>query len=88
MDTMNWEIFGLVAGAITVSGFLPQIIKGYKTKSLKDLSYLLSTLIGVGMFMWVIYGAVFGSLSIILANTVGVTLNLTLLIMKYKYSKN
>lgn len=85
---MNWEIFGLVAGAITVSGFLPQIIKGYKTKSLKDLSYLLSTLIGVGMFMWIIYGIVFGSLSIIVANTVGVILNLTLLVMKYNYSKN
>lgn len=85
---MNWEIFGLVAGAITVSGFLPQIIKGYKTKSLNDLSYLLSTLIGVGMFMWIIYGIVFGSLSIIVANVVGVTLNLTLLLMKYNYSKN
>ena len=84
---MNWEIFGLVAGAITVSGFLPQIIKGYKTKSLNDLSYLLSTLIGVGMFMWIIYGIVFGSLSIIVANVVGVTLNLILLIMKYNYSK-
>ena len=84
---MNWEVFGLVAGAITVSGFFPQIIKGYQTKSLKDLSYLLSTLIGVGMFMWIIYGVVFGSLSIIVANTVGVILNLTLLIMKYNYSK-
>ena len=84
---MNWEIFGLVAGAITVSGFLPQIIKGYKTKSLNDLSYLLNTLICVGMLMWTIYGIVLGSLSIIVANVVGVTLNLTLLIMKYNYSK-
>ena len=84
---MNWEIFGLVAGAITVSGFLPQIIKGYKTKSLNDLSYLLNTLICVGMLMWIIYGIVFGSLSIIVANVVGVILNLILLIMKYNYSE-
>jgi len=32
---MNWEIFGIMAGLITSSGFIPQIIKGYKTKKIR-----------------------------------------------------
>jgi len=84
---MNWEIFGLIAGAITLSAFVPQIFKAYKTKSLKDLSYFLNIFIGLGMLMWIIYGINLGSLSIVLANSIGVVLNVTLLIMKYVYSK-
>ena len=32
---LTWEIFGIIAGLITASGFFPQIIKGYRTKRLK-----------------------------------------------------
>lgn len=85
---MNWEIFGMVAGAITVSGFIPQIIKGYKNKTLDDLSYLLNSLIGLGMLMWIFYGIKIGSASVIAANIVGVSLNMTLIIMKYYFSNN
>ena len=84
---MNWEIFGLVAGVFTLSGFLPQIIKGYKSKSLDDLSYFLNILLGAGMVLWMIYGVAVESFSIILVNVIGVMLNVTLISMKYKYSK-
>lgn len=84
---MNWELFGLAAGAITVFGFVPQIVKGYRTKHLKDLSYLMNGLLGVGMGMWLIYGINKKDIAIIAANIVGVAFNITLILMKYYYSK-
>ncbi len=84
---MNWELFGIIAGIITVSGYVPQIIKGYKTKHLTDLSYFLNILMGVGMVMWLVYGIHLKSIAIIFANILGVSLNLTLILMKYFYSR-
>lgn len=84
---MNWELFGLVAGIITVSGFVPQIVKGYRTKHLKDLSYMMNALLLLGMTMWFIYGINKRSVAIVATNLVGMAFNLTLLLMKYYYSK-
>lgn len=85
---MNWEIWGITAGLITSSGFIPQIIKGYRSKSLEDLSYLLNTFLAAGMGMWLVYGIVIRSVSVIVANIIGVVLNLVLIGMKYYYEKN
>ena len=84
---MNWELFGLAAGAITVSGFVPQIVKGYKTKHLKDLSYMMNALLLSGMTMWFFYGINKRSVAIVATNLIGMAFNLALLIMKYYYSK-
>lgn len=84
---MNWEVFGLIAGGIAVSSFIPQIIKGYKTKKLEDLSYLLAVFFSIGMLMWVIYGFHIKSLSVTISNFVGLCFSSILLGMKYYYSK-
>ena len=84
---MNWQLFGIIAGVFTSFGFVPQIIQGYKTKHLKDLSYLMNGLIGFGMGMWLVYGINRGDAAIIVANTTGVIFNIALLAMKYYYGK-
>lgn len=84
---MNWELFGLAAGAITVSGFVPQIVKGYRTKHLKDLSYMMNVLLTTGFTMWLIYGMNKKDTAIIAANFVGIIFNITLMTMKFYYGK-
>ena len=84
---MNWELFGIMAGAVTASGFLPQIIKGYRTKKLGDLSYFMLVFLVLGMTMWIVYGLNIKSLSVVAANVVGISFNITLIGMKYFYSK-
>ena len=84
---MNWQIFGLVAGAVTMAGFVPQIAKGYKTKHLKDLSYMMNVLLLTGMAMWLFYGLNKKDNAILFTNVTGIILNLTLIAMKYHYSK-
>ena len=85
---MSWEILALIAGAITVSGFLPQIYRGYKTKHLDDLSYLMLIFLSIGLALWLLYGIHLDSVPIILANAAGVICTITLILMKFKYSKN
>ena len=84
---MFWELWGIAAGLVVGSGYIPQIIKGYKTKRLDDLSYYLNILMGFGMLMWIIYGLAISSLAVIATNMLGVFLNSVLLVMKYYYSR-
>lgn len=84
---MSWTIVGVIAGLITVSGFFPQIYKGYRTKRLDDLSYFMLSLLGTGMFLWILYGIHIGSFPVIMANIIGVSCNVILIIMKRHFSR-
>ena len=80
------EVFGLIAGIITSIGFIPQIIRGYRTKKLDDVSYYMPTVLAIGMTMWFIYGLLKEALAIILANIIGISCCCILIILKKKYS--
>ncbi|MCD6211080.1 hypothetical protein DRN80_02255 [Methanosarcinales archaeon] len=84
---MFWTIFGLIAGFMCITSFIPQILKGYRTKKLDDLSYLLLSFMGSGMFLWILYGIHIGSIPVIITNVMGVCCNILLLVMKFIYSK-
>jgi MtN3 and saliva related transmembrane protein len=84
---MNWQYFGILAAAITTAGFIPQIIQGYKTKHLKDLSYAMNFLLTLGFGLWLIYGIARKDMVIVVANIAGVILNITLITMKWHYSR-
>jgi MtN3 and saliva related transmembrane protein len=86
MDSTLLELLGLIAGAITSIGFIPQIIRGYRTKKLDDVSYYMPAILVIGMLLWFIFGVFFNSIAIMVANAFGVGCNLTLIIMKKKYS--
>jgi MtN3 and saliva related transmembrane protein len=80
------EVFGLIAGIITSIGFIPQIIRGYRTKKLEDVSYYMPIVLTIGMAMWFIYGFLKEALAIIIANIIGVSCSIILIILKKKYS--
>ena len=80
------ELFGLIAGAVTSMGFIPQLIKGYKTKRLEDISYLMPIVLTIGMTMWFIYGLLISAIAVIIANIVGVSCCLILIGLKKRYS--
>ena len=86
MDPSALEIFGLVAGAITSISFIPQLIRGYKTKKLEDVSYLMFIVLGFGMTLWLTYGVLKDALALVVANAFGVGCCLLLIFMKKRYS--
>ena len=86
MDSTTIELIGLTAAFITSIGFLPQIIKGYKTKKLDDISYYMPAVLAIGMTLWLIYGILIHSISVISANIFSISCSISLIIMKKIYS--
>ncbi|TBR09701.1 MAG: hypothetical protein EPO63_04620 [Candidatus Nitrosotenuis sp.] len=80
-------ILGTIASVLVTVGWIPQIIRGYKTKSLSDVSYYLMTLISAGSVLWIFYGVGINDKIIIGVNIAILIFNLTLLSMKVRYSK-
>lgn len=81
------DVLGLVAAALTLSGFVPQILKSYTTKKMEDISYFFMILFMIGFSLWLVYGLYKNDWVIIAANVVGIIFNSVLLAMKYKYSR-
>jgi MtN3 and saliva related transmembrane protein len=85
---MSFDIFtwlGFAAGAITSLGFLPQLVKGFKTKSLHDVSSWMPLILAAGMSLWLAYGVLRNDIAIIAANTFGIGCNVLLILLKKRY---
>jgi len=85
MDT--WILLGMVAGLFTTVGFVPQIIKGYRTKRMDDVSLFMPILLSVGMGLWLAYGVVLNDLPIVFWNAAALTFNLIIVAIKMKYKR-
>lgn len=83
-----WFFIGSMAALLTMFGFVPQIIKMYRTESVRDVS--LGTLVqfGVGVFCWLLYGLHLKDIIIIVANAVILVTLLIALILFFRYKKN
>ena len=71
-------ILGLAASACTMSAFVPQVVKTWRTRSSADLSVGMYALLTVGAALWLAYGLFIRDLPVVLTN--GVTLALLLIV--------
>jgi MtN3 and saliva related transmembrane protein len=85
MDLMT--LIGLTAGFITTTGFIPQIVKGYRTRSMRDVSLTMPLVLMVGMTLWLIYGIYLRDVPIIFWNAVAIGLNGVLVLLKVRISE-
>jgi len=67
---MVWMILGIAAASLTMFGFVPQIIKMWKTHSAKDVSGFTLIQFGSGVTLWILYGIHLRDFIIIGANAV------------------
>lgn len=79
------QIIGLVAGTITSITFLPQVIRIWKTRSAKDLSMLMLTLLIIGTSLWFSYGFMMQDTAIIYTNSMVLAMSLVMMFFKLKY---
>jgi len=77
-------VFGYIAAACTTISFIPQAIKVYRTKSTKDISSAMFSLMTLGVAFWLIYGLMINSFPIVAANVVTLFLSLYILLMKLR----
>lgn len=86
-DEFSLGILAIIAGVLILSGWVPQIIKGYRTKHLKDVSIYLMILICIGAILWLIYGIELNDPYIIGTNVSAIILTMIVLGMKLKYER-
>ncbi len=76
---------GLAAGAFTTLSFAPQLVRIWKRRSARDISYtaLLSFILGISLWLW--YGLLVNSIPVIVANAVSILLNVSILALKIRH---
>ncbi len=77
------ELLGFATATLTTAAFLPQVAKTWSSGSARDFSVLWIAMFASGLALWLVYGIVIGSLSLIAAN--GLTLALVLSIAWIKW---
>ena len=79
------DIIGFIGGALTTLALVPQAVKAWRTKHTRDISIWWILTLTVGVFLWLVYGILIGSMPIIAANTATLILAVIVLILKMKY---
>ncbi len=84
---IEWKIIGIIAAICTTSGFIPQIIRGIRTKRLDDISPIMYILLIVGLSLWLSYGIHIEDMILTVANATGLAFSLFIIFLRFKYTK-
>ena len=87
LDDTVMGVIGILAGILILAGWVPQILKGYRTKKLTDVSSYLMILIFAGAVLWLVYGMALDDVYIIGVNLAAMVLTMIVLSMKLKYER-
>lgn len=88
MDGMNWtQVIGMIAGILTASSLLPQLIKTLKEKKAEDVSIGMLVVLFLGVGLWIVYGVMRDDLPIIITNSFSLLLNATMIGLRFKYNR-
>ena len=78
-------LVGLLAGTLSIIGYLPQVWKTYTTKHSKDLSMKWLLITFGSQVLWFTYGILTGILPVILTSSSTCVMTSSLILMKRKY---
>jgi len=76
------ELLGFTAAALSTISFLPQLIKIWRFRSVKDISTGMYVIYTFSVILWLIYGIIIKSEPLILAEILTLIFVSTILIMK------
>ncbi|MEL7562254.1 SemiSWEET family transporter [Dehalogenimonas sp. 4OHTPN] len=82
-----WYLVGAAAAVLTTFGFVPQIIKMRRTRSVKDISLLTLIQFCVGVTIWGVYGWHLKDPVIVAANLVSLIILLSAIAMYFRYRR-
>lgn len=85
---MFWSTVGTIAAICTTVGFIPQIIRGIKTKELRDVSPVMLALLLVGCSLWLAYGIHLKNPIIAFANGFTLSFVITIFMLRFIYKRN
>ncbi len=77
------ETLGFIAAILSSISFLPQLIKIWRFRSVKDISTWMYVIYTFSVILWLIYGIIIKSEPLILAEILTLILVSAILTMKY-----
>ena len=77
-----FEAVGLIAACLTTSAYLPQAFRIWRSRSARDVSLVMYVMMTSGTVLWLAYGLLVGSLSLIAANVAGLLMVGSVLVLK------
>jgi MtN3 and saliva related transmembrane protein len=85
---MSITTIGLMAAFLTTVAAVPQVIRCWRTRHVRDISLWQPLLLVVGMIFWLWYGLLLGDPPLIIGNIVSLLLNITLIYFKFHFAPN
>ena len=86
--TISNEIIGLVAGILTATAMIPQVVKTIKEKDAENISPFMVIILILGTGTWTYYGTLKDDMPIIITNAFSCLVNCLMLFCKIKFNKN
>jgi MtN3 and saliva related transmembrane protein len=82
--TPTW--IGMAAAVLTTAAFAPQAFKAWQSRSTKDVSLAMFTMMVAGNTLWLAYGIMIKDAPLVIANAVTLILAGAILAAKIRYS--
>lgn len=83
MDTT--ELIGFIAGGFVAVSLLPQVVKCWRTKSTKDIALSWTLINLIGQILWIGYGYIIGSASLVVMSSTTLVMTVSLILLKIKH---
>jgi MtN3 and saliva related transmembrane protein len=87
MNDIAWYAVGAVAAALTSFGFVPQIVKMWRSKSVRDVSPIMIVQFIAGVLLWTVYGVHLRDPVVMAANLVSLTILIAALLLYFRLFK-
>jgi MtN3 and saliva related transmembrane protein len=79
------ELVGYLAATLTTCSFVPQAWLTFRTRDVRGISVGMYSVFACGVALWLAYGLLLEAWPIVVANTITLSLALSILAMKLRY---
>ncbi|MGE5441710.1 MAG: SemiSWEET family sugar transporter [Bacteroidota bacterium] len=87
MDFSVAALVGTAAGICSTGSFIPQVVKVWRDKDTGAISKKMYLVTVAAFSLWIVYGAMIGSVPIIVFNAASLALSASILVVKLRNSR-
>lgn len=82
------DMVGYAATVVGTSMMLPQLVKSWRTRHMRDVAFGMVVLFLLNCALWFAYGLMIAATPMVVANAIGFVISLALLGMKLQFRNN
>lgn len=82
------DIVGYAATLVGTSMMMPQVVRSWQTRHMRDVAWGMIALFLVNCLLWLAYGLMIAAPPMIVANSIGFVISLVLLGLKVRFRWN